>query len=54
VERYDTLQQINKAAQDTDTLATDINKKIVDIPMVSHPDMTENDSEQCAKDSHMI
>jgi len=29
-------------AQATDTLATNVKKKIVDIPMVGTPDLTEN------------
>jgi hypothetical protein len=40
VERYDFLPAI-MTAQATDTLATEVTKKIVDIRMVSFPDLTE-------------
>jgi len=39
-------------AQATDTLATDVNKKIVDFPMVGNPDLTENGRTEGALDSH--
>ena len=39
-------------AQATDTLATDVKKKIVDIPMVGNPDLTENGRAEGATDSH--
>jgi len=39
-ELYDLLPTI-KTAQATDTLATDVNKKIVDIPIVGYADLTE-------------
>jgi len=41
-----------KTAQATDTLATDVHKKIVDIPMVGYPDLTENGSAEGATDLH--
>ena len=52
IEPYDDLLPIIKTAQATDTLATDVNKKIVDIPMVGYPDLTENGRAEGAKDSH--
>jgi len=52
VEPHDDLLPIIKTAQATDTLATDVNKKIVDIPMVGYPDLTENGRAEGAKDSH--
>jgi len=39
-ESYNLLPAI-KTAQATDTLATDVNKKIVDIPMVAYSGLTE-------------
>ena len=39
-------------AQATDTLATDVNNTIVDIPMVGNPDLTENGRAEGATDSH--
>ena len=39
-------------AQATDTLATDMKKKIVDIPMVSNPALTENCRAEGATDLH--
>ena len=36
--------------QATDTLATDLKKKIVDIPKVSNPDLTENSRAEGATD----
>jgi len=39
-------------SQATDTLATEVNKKIVDIPMVGNPDLTENSRAEGATDSH--
>jgi len=50
VEPYDDLLPIIKTAQATDTLATDVNKKIVDIPMVGYPDLTENGRAEGATD----
>jgi len=41
-----------KTAQATDTLATNLNKKIVDIPMVGYPDLTENGRAEGGTDSH--
>jgi hypothetical protein len=41
-----------KTARATDTLATDVNKKILDIPMVGSPDLTENGRADGATDSH--
>jgi hypothetical protein len=52
VEPYDDLLPIIKTAQATNTLATDVNKKIVNIPMVSYPDLTENSRVEGATDSH--
>jgi hypothetical protein len=40
VEPYDLLPAI-KTAQVTDTLATDVTKEIVDIPMAGYPGLTE-------------
>jgi hypothetical protein len=39
-------------AQATDTLATDLNKKIVDFPMVGNPELTENRRAKGATDSY--
>jgi hypothetical protein len=52
VEPYDDLLPIFKTAQATDTLATDVNKKILDIPMVGYPDLTENGRAEGVMDSH--
>ena len=52
IEPYNGLLPIIKTAQSTDTLATDVNKKIVDIPMVGYPDLTDNGRAEGATDSH--
>jgi len=52
VERYDDLLPIMKTGQATDTLATDVDKKIVDIRMAGYPDLTENGRTEGATDSH--
>jgi len=51
-EPYNDLLPIIKTAQATDTLATEVNKKIVDIPMVGYSDQTENSKVEGAMDSH--
>jgi len=51
IEPDDHLSAI-KTAQATDTLATDVNKKIVDTPMVGYPDLTENGRAEGPTDTH--
>ena len=52
IEPYDDLLPIIKTAQATDTLATNLNKKIVDIPMVGYPDLTVNGRAEGGTDSY--
>ena len=51
VEPYNDLLPTIKAAQATDSLAIDVNEKIVDIPMVGIPDLLESDGQDGPTDA---